>query len=151
MRTEWEPWPWIVAGGLAASMAVSLAFARLALVHPDPLVVEDAYAAGLSWNRAQQEFARADAAGWRLDLTATADGDAVRVAVAARDGAGAQLREARLSVRRVRSSEGGYDAEFELDGDGTARIPLPRPGRWLLVASATRDGAMLERSYQVQR
>jgi nitrogen fixation protein FixH len=149
MKTE--PWPWIVAGSLGAAIAVSLGFAHAALVHPDPLVVDDAYAAGLAWNRAQEARARADAAGWRLGLTATADGDAVRVAVEADDAAGAPLRAARLSVRRVRPSEGGYDADFALDTDGTARIPLPRPGRWLLVASATDDGAVLERVYEVQR
>jgi hypothetical protein len=42
MTAEREPWPWIVAASLAAVIAVSLGFARAALVHPDPLVVDDA-------------------------------------------------------------------------------------------------------------
>ena len=151
MTTEPEPWPWIVAGSLMAVIAVSLTFARAAVMHPDPLVVDDAYAAGLAWNGAQEALARGEAAGWHLVLTAAAEADGVRVAVVAKDGAGRPLRAAELSVRRVRPSEGGYDAEFPIDDGGAAHIPLPRPGRWLLVARAAGDGAALERVYQVQR
>jgi nitrogen fixation protein FixH len=151
MATDREPWPWIVAGSLAAAIAVSLGFARVAVMHPDPLVVDDAYTAGLAWNRVQEARARAAAAGWRIALSAAAEGDGVRVTVAAADGDGRPLRAAQLSVRRVRPSEGGYDAEFALDAAGTAQIPLPRSGRWLLVARAASDGAALERVYQVVR
>jgi nitrogen fixation protein FixH len=148
---EREPWPWIVAGGLAAMIAVSLALARTALEHPDPLVTEDVYAAGLAWNQRQRGLALAEAAGWQLELVATPERDGVRVALAATDAAGRRLRRAHLSVRRVRPSEGGYDADIPLASDGSALVPLPRPGRWLLVASAERDGALAERVYRVQR
>jgi nitrogen fixation protein FixH len=149
MRTE--PWPWFVIGSLATTIVVCLGFAHLAQVHPDPLVVDDAYTAGLAWNDAQKARERADAAGWQLDLSAVPEGDAVRVTLAARDAAGEPLRGARLSLRRVRPTEGGYDADVPVDGDGVARVPLPRPGRWHLLATAERDGAVLERVFRVDR
>jgi nitrogen fixation protein FixH len=149
--TERGPWPWIVAGGLVAMIAISLGFARIALEHPDPLVTPDAYAAGLAWNDRQRALARADAAGWRIELAATPVAEGVRIALAATDAAGQPLRAVHLSARRVRPSEGGYDIDIPLAADGTALVPLPRPGRWHLVAAAERDGALIERVYRVER
>ena len=149
--TRREPWPWIVAAGLGSMVAISTAFAVLAHLHPDPLVVEDAYRAGLAWNEERRASERADAAGWRFDLRAEAQGDALRLRLVALDAQGGRLSPDRLDVRRVRPSEGGYDAEFPVDADGRVEIPLPRTGRWHLVARAQLDGAVLERVYRVER
>ena len=46
-----EPWPWLVAGMLASMIAASLAFLWIAVTHPDPPVVDDAYRAGLDYAR----------------------------------------------------------------------------------------------------
>lgn len=146
-----EPWPFAVAGLLGLTIAVSLGFAGAAIENPDPLVVEDAYAAGLAWNGARRARERADAAGWRFELAIEPVRDGVRVAVAALDAAGAPLAPESLRVRRVRPSEGGYDTDFEVGTDGSVAIPLPRPGRWHLVAIAEKGGAVLERAYRVQR
>lgn len=146
---RFEPWPWIVALGLGAMIATSLAFAGAAYRHPDPLVVDDAYAAGLRWNEERRARERADEAGWRFELATSREGGAVRVELALRDRRGAELRPERLSVRRVRPSEGGFDADFELGPDGSALIPLPRPGRWELVATAELGDRVLERRYRI--
>ncbi len=149
-RAVREPWPWIVAGILACTIGVSLTFARTAVKNPDPLVVDDAYQAGLAWNDEQRARARADAAGWRFERTVEAATGGVRVSLSLVDAEGAPLASDRLLVRRVRPSEGGYDADFELGTDGSALVPLPRPGRWHLVATAEREGAVLERVYEVR-
>ena len=145
-----EPWPWIVAGTLAATIAVSLGFAYTAISNPDPLVVDDVYAEGLVWNQQREAQARAEAAGWELRLSSAPHRDGVEVVVAANDHSGETLAGA-LTLRRVRPSEGGYDIDVPLDADGRAFVPLPRPGRWHLVARAERDGAVIERVYRVER
>lgn len=149
-RTRREPWPWIVAGSLALTIAVSLSFAGAAIRNPDALVVDDAYRAGLTWNDERRARARADAAGWRFEHAVDPEGDGVRIALALVDADGAPLAVEHLRVRRVRPSEGGYDADFELDAGGSTLVPLPRPGRWHLVATAERGGAVLERVYAVR-
>lgn len=50
-REPREPWPWIVAGMLAAMIATSCLFLATAIRHPDPPVVDDAYRAGLEYAR----------------------------------------------------------------------------------------------------
>ena len=42
---RFEPWPFALIGALAFMIAVSIAFLRVAVGNPDPLVVKDAYAA----------------------------------------------------------------------------------------------------------
>jgi hypothetical protein len=44
-----EPWPFVVAGLLGSMIAVSIAFFFVAVKHPDPPVVDDAYRAGLEY------------------------------------------------------------------------------------------------------
>jgi len=146
-----EPWPWIVGATLVSTIAVSLAFAWVAHRHPDALVVDDAYVAGLAWNAQQRAHAVAEQAGWELRLRAEEAAGGLDVRVSAFDASGARLDGARLGLRRERPSEGGYDADIALDADGAARVPLPRAGRWHLVATAERDGALLQRRYRVVR
>lgn len=149
-RGLFEPWPWIVAGLLLSTIGVSLSFAYVAISHRDALVVEDAYASGLEHNRRARARQRADGAGWRFDFRAEPTPGGVRIAVSALDAAGAPLDPERLIVRRVRPSEGGYDRDFPVPAAGALELPLPRPGRWHLIARAERDGAVLERTYAVE-
>jgi hypothetical protein len=46
-----EPWPWVVGGLLASMIAASLTFLWIAVTHPDPPVVDDAWRAGLEYAR----------------------------------------------------------------------------------------------------
>jgi nitrogen fixation protein FixH len=145
-----EPWPWIVAGCLLSMIAISLSFAAVAHRRPDSLVVDDAYRAGLSWNDEQRARARGDAAGWRFDLEVRPERDAVWARVRLLDRDGVPLRPDRLELTRVRPSEGGYDRAFDAGEEGV-RVPLPRPGRWHLVATARLGDRVLERVYRVER
>lgn len=38
---RFEPWPWVLAALLGAMIVASLAFWRIAVTNPDPLVVDD--------------------------------------------------------------------------------------------------------------
>ncbi len=150
-RARLEPWPWIVAGLLGSTVAVCLAFAHVAASHPDALVVEDAYTAGLAHNDAARARAAADEAGWRFDLAVEPTPAGVRARLVVLDAEGAPLAADALVLRRERPSEGGYDADFPVDAGAEIEIPLPRPGRWHLVARARVGGAVLERVYGVER
>ncbi len=148
MRSEGrrEPWPWILAALLLSMMSVSLTFYAVAASNPDAVVVDDAYQAGLRYNEALRAQQRAEALGYRVDLTLDTASDAVRVEVVLRDAAGRAVEPEAVSVRRVRPTLGGFDADFELNSaeEGFAgSIPLPLPGRWQLVTSARIEGETL--------
>ena len=73
--------------------------------------------------------------------------------VAARGREGARIVPDRVEVLRERPAEGGLDQTFELEAtsDGHAgRIPLPRPGRWNLVVTATVDGAAVRETFALR-
>lgn len=150
-RRRVEPWPLAVAGLLLAMIASALAFWAVAAAHPVTLVAEDPFQAGLAYNDRVAERRRAEALGLVLALdTAPAEGGvAVRVRVT-RDGGPAGAVE-RVVVRRERPTEGGLDAAFPLeagpDGVFRGRVPVPRPGRWRLVATATVEGVELRRAF----
>ncbi len=57
---RFEPWPLALACALAAMITVSVTFFAIAQRHPDPVLVEDAYQAGLDYNAALRERARAE-------------------------------------------------------------------------------------------
>lgn len=148
-----EPWPLALAGLLLAMMATSLGFWAVAAAHPDPLVVDDAYRAGLRYNDELQARRRAEALGVELDLELRPDPEGIHVAVsiAAPDG---PVSAERVVLRRERPAEGGFDADFELlrrDGAWIGHVPLPRPGRWQLVASASLRGETLQRRFGIWR
>ena len=118
---------------LLSMMTVSLTFYAVASSNPDPVVVDDAYQAGLRYNEALRAQQRAEALGYRVDLTLDPASDAVGVEVVLRDAAGRAVRPEAVSVRRVRPTLGGFDADFELSAAErgfAGSIPLPLPGRW---------------------
>ncbi|MDX1650050.1 MAG: FixH family protein, partial [Myxococcota bacterium] len=127
-----EPWPWILAGLLAAMMAGSLGFLSIATRHPDPLVVRDAFAVSERYNAAHRARKRAAGLGVELDLGVRESARGVLLRVELR-GDAARARGVRsVSVRRVRPAQGGLDATFPLrarDGGFEGEVPLPRQGR----------------------
>jgi nitrogen fixation protein FixH len=150
---RFEPWPFGLALLLLAGIGASLAFFAVASANPDAEVVDDAYRAGLQVNEALREQRRAEELGFRMELGArpAPGGVALQVAVTDADGAPAAIE--RVVVRRERPAEGGFDADFELGrhGEGFAgRIPLPRHGRWRLVAIAEVGGAPLRRVFSFE-
>lgn len=154
-RTRIEPWPWILATLLLAMVTGSLAFYEVARANPDPLVVDDAYAAGLHYSERVRAERRADALGWQVALRATPEPGAVHLSLELRDSAGAPLDATSASLRRERPAEGGLDAEFALRPAGLpgrleADVPLPRPGRWRLVAHLQRDAETVERAFELE-
>jgi nitrogen fixation protein FixH len=154
-RAPIEPWPWILAALLFAMVAGSLAFYQVARANPDPLVVDDAYAAGLHYSERVRAERRAEALGWEVTLHATPDPGGAHVSVALRDATGSPLEATRASLRRERPAEGGLDAEFALRPAGApgrfeAQVPLPRRGRWRLVARFERGGETVERAFALE-
>ncbi len=154
-RARIEPWPWVLASLLFAMVAGSLAFYEVARANPDPLVVDDAYAASLHYSERVRAERRAEALGWEVSLQATPEPGGVQVAVVLRDATGRPLDTSRASIRRERPTEGGLDAEFALRPAGApgrlqARVPLPRHGRWRLVAHLERGGETVERAFALE-
>lgn len=149
-----EPWPFLLAGLLLAMMAGSLGFLAVAAAHPDPLVAGDAGRAGRRYNAALREQRRAEALGLELRLEVLPTAEGVRVAAQVVDADGAAIDIDRVVVRRERPAEGGFDADFELPGrrgHHAGRVPLPRAGRWRLVATAQHADARLRQVLQVWR
>ena len=142
-----EPWPWLLAGLLGAMIGISLTFLAIAIRHPDPKVVEDAWASepGIAATiRARQE---ADARGWALAVRTADVAGGVRLEVMLRDASGHALAPERVRVRRERPAEGGFDADLELLRSGESfagEVPLPKGGRWTITVSAERDGGLAE-------
>lgn len=147
------PWPWILAGLLAFMVTSSFAFLRVALSHPDPLVVADAYSAGREYNERVRAARRGEALGWQVSLAADLRGAEAGVRVAVRDADGKPVEVDRVVLARVRPAEGGLDAELDLapagSGDFTGRVALPREGRWHLRVRAERGDDAVERTFAV--
>lgn len=149
-----EPWPVLLGALLLAMIGASIAFYLVAAANPDPVVVDDAYRAGLGYNEAQRTRDRAALLGYELALTTHFEGADVNVTLRVRDRSGHDVLLERARIRRERPAEGGHDEVFELEGSGealTGRIPLPLPGRWRLVALARVEGETLERSFDMSR
>ncbi len=149
-----EPWPVGIALLLLAMISVSLAFSRVAAIHPDAVIAGDAFASTRAQERAMQSTRRAEANGWRLDARAHPTADGMRVQASMRDAAGRRIEPDRLIVEREHPSRGGFDARFETRAEGEAQIaevPLPQSGRWTLWVIAERDGAALVERLDVMR
>jgi nitrogen fixation protein FixH len=147
-RRRPEPWPLAIAALLAAMIGTSVGFYRVAAAHPDGLVTDDAFAAGIAFADARRAEERARALGWTLDVAAEPRGGTVHVVARLRDRDGAALPVDAITLRRERPAEGGLDAELALAAQGDAyegSVALPRPGRWQLVVAARRAQARVER------
>lgn len=149
---RFEPWPFILAGLLVAMMTGSVSFYVIAAHHPDPVIVDDAFAASERYNQALEAARASDALGLELGLGVTETAAGVRLRVEPR-GAGGRPVGA-VSVRRVRPAEGGLDALFPLraaQGAFEGEVPLPRPGRWRLEVSADVDGRAVREVLELRR
>jgi nitrogen fixation protein FixH len=152
-RRRFEPWPFVLAGGLLFMISSSLAFYAVARLHPDPLVVADPFEAGLRYHALASERRAAEARGLEIRLEADLASGAALVRVDVIDQAGAPVTARSVTVRRERPAEGGLDAEFPLaldEGGFVGSIPLPRPGRWRLVVSAQVEGLTFRRVFGVR-
>ena len=150
-RRKPELWPLALMALLAAMMGTGVAFYQIAQHHPDP-VIADSYQTGLHYSEGVRAAARARALGWELDVRTEVQADGAHAIATLRDAAGVALRAERVTLRRERPAEGGYDEEFPLarSGEGFAgEVALPRRGRWQLVAQAERDGERIERRVAV--
>jgi nitrogen fixation protein FixH len=148
------PWPWIVAGLLAAMVTSSLLFLRIAVANPDALVVSDARSAKRAYHEDVRAERRGAALGWRVELDARTRGDAADVRVRVHDAEGAHLAAERVSLRRVRPAEGGLDETIDLEPAGrawTGRVALPRAGRWHLHVRVETADEAVERTFAVHR
>lgn len=149
---RFEPWPVILAAGLLCMIAISLAFYGIARSHPDALVANDAYEAGLRYNALLSQRRAAEQRGLDIRLEAElADGAArLRARVVDRSGV---VKARSVVVRRERPAEGGYDADFPLaagDGGFVGEVPLPRVGRWRLVVTAEVGDLTVRRVFGVR-
>ncbi len=149
-----EPWPWAIAGCLLAMGVILACFLWTAVSHPDPVLVEDTYAAGQRYNEELRAEDRAAALGWRLDVATAPTSLGARIGMRLVDAEGHALGADRASLRRERPAEGGFDQAIALkpEGDGfAADVPLPLPGRWWLEARVEHGGAALVRRVAVEK
>lgn len=149
-RRRREPWPIAVAALLLFMIGGSVGFLRVALRHPDPLVVTDANGAKRDYPENVRAARRIAALGWEITLEATPRRGAADVRVSLADRLGQPVPVDRVQLRRERPAEGGFDDETALRAvaDGWAgAIELPRAGRWRLVVRAERDDEAVERSF----
>ncbi len=149
-RRRREPWPIAVAALLLFMIGGSVGFLRVALRHPDPLVVTDANGAKLDYPETVRAARRAAELGWQITLEATPHPGAADVRVALSDERGRPIRADRVLLRRERPAEGGLDDEAVLHAENdrwSGAIELPRAGRWTLVVRAEFDGEAAERSF----
>jgi nitrogen fixation protein FixH len=148
-----EPWPFAVAGLLLAMAAVLGAFLAVALAHPDPVLVSDAYAASERYDAALRASQRAAALGLALELTAEPAPGGVRLSARLRGANGDVLAAERVLVQRERPNQGGFDIAIEAapQADGwTAFVPLPLAGSWIIEARAERGGETAVRRIPVE-
>jgi nitrogen fixation protein FixH len=152
-RLRYEPWPLAIAGSLLAMAVVLALFLWTAISHPDPVLVNDTYAAGQRYNEELQATDRAVALGWQLDVRAAPTPLGARVAMRLVDAQGRALSADHASLRRERPAQGGFDQTVALksEADGvTAEVPLPLPGRWWLEARIEHEGAALVRRIAIE-
>ncbi len=146
-----ELWPLALMALLAAMMGIGVAFYQIAQRFPDP-VIADAYQTGLHYGEGVRAADRVRALGWQLDVRTEIEADGARAVATLRDATGATLRADRMTLRRERPAEGGFDEELAMARSGelyTGQVSLPRRGRWQLVALAERDGERIERRVAV--
>lgn len=145
---RFEPWPWLLAGLLAAMIGSSLCLFAIASSHPDGLV-GDAWEAGLAYNAEIAAQRAAEEQGIDIDLESVPTAEGAQVAVRL-EGAPAD----RVVVERIRPAETGWDRSYLLHADsGTWRgdVPLPRPGRWRLRVRADFGSTWLQREIDLWR
>jgi nitrogen fixation protein FixH len=148
-----EPWPFAIAGLLLAMAGVLGAFLEVAISHPDPVLVSDAYAASGRYDAALRASQRASALGLALELTTEPAPGGVRVSARLRGANGDVLAAERVLALRERPNQGGFDTAIEATrvGDGwTAFVPLPLAGRWIVEARAERGGETAVRRLPVE-
>jgi nitrogen fixation protein FixH len=143
-RPPREPWPYALAGLLLGMIGISIAFYAVAAHYPDAEVVPDLHAAGQQYNHELDLRREAHASGLSLGVETETRAGGVWVEVSVRDASSAAVRFEEVRVRRIRPAEGGYDADFALEG-AAGFVPLPLPGRWRLEAQARVGDRVLHR------
>lgn len=131
--TPWyrEPFVWLLISLPLAAVVGGFVTLALAIHSDDGLVVDDYYRKGREINRV---LARDDAA-LRLELASDLEFDPERQLVRARlSGAPSLEAPARLHLRLLHATRGGFDRELDLertaDGSYHALLPSLPPGRW---------------------
>jgi len=142
-----EPWPLVLLGMLALMIGVCVAFVRVAILHPDALVVRDSWTSEPAVADAMRGRERAESEGLHLAVRTRPEEGGVAVEATLRDAGGRPLEAERVLVLRERPAEGGLDAEVALVRQGdlfAGHVPLPRAGRWQLTVRAAKGDALLE-------
>jgi len=150
---RFEPWPWALALGLALGIAVSVAFLAIAAHQPSDRLSIDAAQAMREHNRAARARQAAAARGWEVALVARADAGGAEVEIAPSTRGAPLPEDALVSLRRERPDRTGLDREVPVRRDGArwiARVPLPLPGRWRLIARAGDAEAFAERELALE-
>jgi nitrogen fixation protein FixH len=134
----------------AVVVGVNVVMIRAATSTFGGVETENAYQAGLAFNREHAAALAQDARHWSVtaDLARRSDETAALV-VRLRDGAGAPVTAVVVDARLVHPANAHRDHRIvlrELAGgqfDGAAEVP---PGQWDLLIDVSRDGAELFRS-----
>jgi hypothetical protein len=155
MATDRESlrWPIGLAATLAVGLAASLAFLWVASPPAPERLAVDAWTAGAELNESLRAQAAAAQRGWSLDLRARRSAEGARVELVPETSGESLPGDLALSLRRERPERSDFDGDVALRNEGgrwIADVPLPLPGRWLLVARAGDSQAWVEREFALE-
>lgn len=128
--TPWyrEPWPWILMSGPVAAVVAGFATLYIAIVHMDPLVVDQYYKEGLAINRVLERDHQAQLHGYRASVVLNEERTFARVQMAG------EALPPELRLRFIHPTKAGYDREFTARrmqaGLYQAAVQLPEAVRW---------------------
>ena len=146
-------WPLGLALALAGGLGVSLAFAWIAAHQPMDRLDGDLWSQSDAYNAAARARESARERGWELALRADRSAGGVRIELRPSSSREPLPTQLDVRLRRERAERSDFDAELALEPRGdawVAEVPLPLPGRWLLVARAGDADAWVERTFAVE-
>lgn len=139
-----EPWPWILMALPAAAVLGGIATAFIAIVHDDPLVVDNYYKEGLAINRVLERDRAAAQAGYRAQIMFSEDRSRVRVHLAGLQDAAAGALTLRMihptraeldrSATLAATQAGWYEGALDISHASRWRVQLEGERRdWRLT------------------
>ena len=136
--------PATIIGFFLLLMVIEGNFIAIAVSHQSSVVSDDAYEAGLHYNKVLREQAREKALGWNLAI-AYVPGGALSgtVQVALKNANGTPL-DAAFDATAERLTD-HYQSVPLTFVDGRAALKVNVPGRWILRVIAHRNGDQIER------
>ncbi len=108
LATQWyrHPWPWILMSGPAAAVIAGFVTLYIAIVHVDPLLVDQYYKEGLAINRVLERDHEAARRNYRATIMLNQERTLVRVRIAG------EMLPAELRLNFIHPTQAGLDRDF---------------------------------------